>query len=162
MLLAIALAGRDRPIAALNTCCLIVAATYIWSGLAKLNPIFINQSFPDLVNPFLGGWPAPARRFAQLMAFAAPPIEFGIGVALLTVRWRRAGLFCGIAMHVFILIAIGPLGQRHNTVVWPWNVAMIAFRLILFDGRAVEPTPKEIVWGGEFAFQISPTGMAWM
>ena len=37
-----------------------------------------------------------------------------------------------IAMHAFILLAIGPFGQNSNSVVWPWNIAMICFLLILF------------------------------
>jgi hypothetical protein len=56
-------------------------------------------------------------------------------------------------MHVFILIAIGPLGRGVNAVVWPWNLAMIAFLLILFFRRTDDPAPRDIIWGREFAFQ---------
>jgi hypothetical protein len=153
MLLAIALAGPERPAAALNTCCLIVAATYIWSGLAKLNPNFMGHTFPWLTGPFLAAWPAPAQWLARHLAFVAPLIECGAGVGLLTRRWRPAALFCAIAMHAFILLAIGPLGNSFNTVVWPWNLAMIAFLLILFLRRAEEPAPRDIIWGRGFAFQ---------
>jgi hypothetical protein len=37
-----------------------------------------------------------------------------------------------ILMHVFILFSIGPWGHDWNSVVWPWNVAMVVFTLILF------------------------------
>jgi hypothetical protein len=37
-----------------------------------------------------------------------------------------------LGMHVFILFSIGPLGHDWNTIVWPWNVAMMAFVVILF------------------------------
>ena len=37
MFLAIAVAGREHPESALHTCRFLVAATYFWSGLAKLN-----------------------------------------------------------------------------------------------------------------------------
>ena len=56
-------------------------------------------------------------------------------------------------MHLFILIAIGPLGRNFNVVVWPWNLAMIAFLLILFFRRTDEPTLHDIVWGRGFVFQ---------
>jgi hypothetical protein len=148
MLLAIALAGPKRPAAALNTCCLIVAATYIWSGLAKLNPNFANDLFPSLVKPFAGARPVPAQ-----LALAAALFECGVGFALLTRRFRAAAVIGAIAMHVFILIAIGPMGSGFNAVVWPWNLAMIAFLLILFFRRAGQPALLDIVWGRGFAFQ---------
>ena len=132
MLLAIALAGSERQSAALNTCYLIVSATYIWSGLAKLNPNFMGSTFPWLVGPFVGELPAPSQSFVRHLAFVVPFLECATGVGLLIRRFRPAALFCAIAMHVFILIAIGPLGLNFNTVVWPWNLAMIAFLLILF------------------------------
>jgi hypothetical protein len=147
MLLAIALTGSERQTAALNTCCLILAATYIWSGLAKLNPNFMGDTFPWLAGPFMAEWPA------RHLAFSAPLLECGAGVGLLFRRSRPAAIFCAVAMHVFILIAIGPLGLNFNTVVWPWNVAMIAFLFILFWKRNDDPAPREIIWGRGFAFQ---------
>jgi hypothetical protein len=153
MLLAIALAGTERQAGALNTCCLIVAATYIWSGLAKLNPNFVGDTFPWLVEPFIGAAPAPVQWLARHMGWVAPFFECCAGVGLLTRRFRRPALFCAIAIHVFILIAIGPLGQRFNIVVWPWNLAMIAFLLILFVRRTGEPALRDIIWGRAFAFQ---------
>ncbi len=50
-----------------------------------------------------------------------------------------------IAMHACILLAIGPLGHNANTVVWPWNIAMILFLLLLF--RHGDPSASEILWG---------------
>jgi hypothetical protein len=153
MLLAIALAGPARQTAALNTCCLIVAATYIWSGLAKLNPRFMDDTFPWLVGPLVEAWPAPAQWLARHLAFVAPFLECVVGIGLLTKRFRSAAVVGAIGMHVAILIAIGPLGLDFNSVVWPWNVAMIAFLLILFVRRSEEPAPGDIVWGRAYAFQ---------
>lgn len=153
MLLAIALAGPDRPAAALNTCCLIVAATYVWSGLAKLNPNFIGDTFPFLVTPFIGGGNGVVEWLVRLLAFLAPLLECAAGVGLLTRRFRPFAVFFAIVMHVFILVTIGPLGRDVNIVVWPWNLAMIAFLLILFFRRTEDPAPWEIIWGRAFAFQ---------
>jgi hypothetical protein len=153
MLAAIALAGAKREAAALNTCCLIIAATYIWSGLAKLNPVFVGTTFPWLLEPFRGAAAAGAQWFITHVGWLAPIVEFGAGVGLVTRRFRRLAVFCAIAMHVFVLVAIGPLGRNLNAVVWPWNLAMIAFLLILFFKRTEEPAPRDIVWGQAFAFQ---------
>lgn len=158
MLLVIAIAGRHRPSAALNSCCLIVAATYIWSGVAKLNPNFMGDTFPWLLAPLIGTSSATAQWLARHLACAAPILECAAGIGLLTRRWRHAAVFGAIAMHVFILIVIGPLGRRYNVVVWPWNLAMIAFLLILFFRRRDQPAPLDIIWGRglaqKFAFVL--------
>jgi len=157
MLLAIALAGSSRQEAALNTCCLIVAATYIWSGLAKLNPNFSTAIFPAFVEPFVARGLTPAAWLVQGLAVATPVLECATGIGLLIRRFRPAAFYCAITMHVFILMVLGPLGRRFNAVIWPWNLAMIAFLFILFFKRPEEPAFRDIVWGRYwgrgFAFQ---------
>ena len=147
MLLAIGLAGRKGDAAARQTCCLIVAFIYIWSGLGKLNPNFAGVIFPALIAPFVGAKVAYANRFVHGLALAAPFLECAAGAGLLTRRFRRPALFCAIGMHMFILLAIGPLGTRSNSIVWPWNLAMIAFLLILFS------RPAQRMPGQSFPFQ---------
>src|SRR6185437_1806842 len=83
--------------------------------------------------------------------FAAPFLEASIGVALLARRFRPAALVAAIVMHIFVLWAIGPWGNNYNPVVWPWNLAMIAFLTILF--RRTKSAPADIVWTRNFAFQ---------
>jgi uncharacterized membrane protein YphA (DoxX/SURF4 family) len=153
MLMAIALAGVSRQKSALNTCRLIVAATYLWSGLAKLNPEFLTNTFPWLMGPFIKIWPGPGQWAADHLAVVAACIECAAGVGLLTRRFRQAAVFAAIAMHAFILISLGPLGLNFNAVVWPWNLAMVAFLWILFSRRAEEPSLRDIVWGRAYAFQ---------
>jgi hypothetical protein len=158
MLLVIALAGSKRPgserqSAALNTCCLIVAATYIWSGLAKLNPSFATVIFPAFVEPFATRGVALAPWFVRALAIATPVLECLAGLGLLIKRWRPAALFLAIGMHGCILLVLGPLGRRFNIVIWPWNLAMIAFLLILFFRRTEDPTLRDIAWGSGFGFQ---------
>lgn len=67
--------------------------------------------------------------------------------------FRPAAFYCGIAMHVFILLVLGPVGHRFNVVIWPWNLAMIVFLFILFFRRTEEPALRDIVWGRGFMFQ---------
>ena len=153
MLMAISLAGAGRQKAALNTCCLIVAATYIWSGLAKLNPDFSTVIFPAFVEPFVTRGLRPAPWLVRDFAILTSVLECAIGIALLFRRSRIPALFGAIGMHVVILMVLGPLGRRFNVVIWPWNLAMIAFLLILFFRRNEDPAFREIVWGRGFAFQ---------
>lgn len=150
MLVAIALAGPKRQEFARRTCALIVAATYFWSGLAKLNPRFLGDTFPWLAASALRAWPG-AQRIVRHAGLAAALLECAIGAGLLMPRFRRAAVAAAIAMHLFILAALGPSGRSFNFVVWPWNLAMIAFLLILFGDRATPP--REMLWGRGFAFQ---------
>jgi hypothetical protein len=82
---AVALAGRGRPESALHTCRLIVAATYFWSGIAKLNANFFTAVFPSLFGPLLTTVPP----FLSHLAFLAPMVECGAGIGLLTTRFRK-------------------------------------------------------------------------
>jgi hypothetical protein len=134
MLIAVGLGGG-----ALNTCRLVMACTYFWSGLQKTNGDFIHNVFPYMTGS-MGAILNP-------LAFLAPLIEVAIGVGLLTRRFRTYAIYAAIAMHAFILLAIGPFGQSSNNVVWPWNIAMICFVIILFWQSDV--SPGEIVWPAE-------------
>jgi uncharacterized membrane protein YphA (DoxX/SURF4 family) len=144
MLAAIGLAPPERQDAALNTCRLIMASIYVWSGLAKLNPNFVHNTIPFLLEPIHG------LALSKLM-IAAPILECGVGLGLLIRRFRRPALLFAIGMHVFIMLTIGPLGRHYNSVVWPWNAAMVAFLIILF--WRTDNTPRDILWGKNFAFQ---------
>ena len=145
MLLALGLCSRS-PAAAMNTCRLIVVCTYFWSGLQKVNPGFAADVFPWMAEPLTRFLPAGARSFVVSFGLVVPFVEAGIGIALLTRRFRTAAMYLAIGMHVFILIGIGPFGHRANTVVWPWNLAMVAFLLILFP-RSGDVSWRELLWG---------------
>jgi hypothetical protein len=144
MLAAIGWGSPDRQGASLNACRLIIASIYVWSGLAKLNSNFVHHMIPFLLEPL------HALAMGKLM-MAAPILECGVGLGLLTRRFRRPALLCAVGMHIFVLWAIGPLGRHFNSVVWPWNVAMVAFLIILF-WRA-DDSPRDILWGKDLAFQ---------
>ena len=115
----------------LNVCRLIVASTYFWSGLQKLNAGFVDEVFPWLVEPLVALLPGFPEELIRPLGIAIPFIEAGIGVGLLT-RFRNVVVILALGMHVFILFSIGPLGHDWNTIVWPWNVAMMVFVVILF------------------------------
>ena len=147
MLAAFCLYGWDRMSAsdALNTCRLIVAATYFWSGLQKANAGFFEITYPWLVEPLTSRLPDWAGSALLSGAYAVPVVEAMIGLGLLTCRFRKPAVVGALLMHAFIMLSVGPLGQDHNTVVWPWNFAMSAFVVILFWRAPDEPSPLTIL-----------------
>ena len=142
MLAAVGFCERNS---ALNTCRLVVVCTYFWSGLQKANLDFVHNVFPFMMGSWAGLVPA-------WMGFGAPFVEVAIGIGLLTRRFRTYAIYAGIAMHAFILLAIGPFGSNSNSVVWPWNIAMICFLMLLF-WRQPELSPREMVWPREGVYQ---------
>ena len=56
-----------------------------------------------------------------------------------------------LGMHLVILYSLGPWGYGWNTVVWPWNVAMMVFVVVLF-GRTRPLMPWHILWPRRFLF----------
>jgi hypothetical protein len=152
MLIAVGLSAPS-PDSALNTCRLIVACTYFWSGLQKVNPNFADDVFPWMAEPLTRFLPASfVKSFVPGLGLAMPFVETAIGIGLLTRKFRTAAVLLAIGMHVFIMIGIGPFGHNSNTVVWPWNVAMVAFLLILFWGSP-NVSCRDIVWSRGAAFQ---------
>jgi hypothetical protein len=126
---------------ALNVCRLIIAAIYFWSGAEKLNPYFASGTFTYLAQPIAMHFPVLVLK----AGYAAPFVEMAGGIGLLARKLRVLAVAMLIAMHVLILLAIGPFGHNSNTVVWPWNLAMILFLVLLFNHN--ETPAREILLG---------------
>jgi hypothetical protein len=114
----------------LRACAFVVASVYFWSGVQKLNPQFFSEVLPSLAAPYLARMPASFARMLTPLGVLIPLTEICAGLMLLTRRWRRVGLVLAIVTHAVVLLLFVPF--RRNNVVWPWNVAMAAFVLILF------------------------------
>ena len=122
----------------LRACGLMVACIYFWSGVQKLNPQFFAEVVPSLFGPYLAHMPASFARLATPLAVLVPLTEICAGVMLLTRRWRRVGVVLAVVTHAVVLMLFVPL--RRNNVIWPWNIAMAAFVLIIFrrDGGTLK------------------------
>jgi hypothetical protein len=146
--------------AALNSCRLIVACTYIWSGLQKLNFSFISETWPGITEPILPYVPEAVKDLPTLLILLVPLLEILTGVGLLTRKYRNASVILAIGTHFFILLMLTLASE--NTVVWPWNIAMALFVTILFwqdaeTGPGKILLPKSVFQGLVFIlFAILP------
>ena len=123
-------ADADEQKTLLNTCRLIVACVYFWSGVQKLNVSFSDGVLPWIIGPYLrfifgGGYYLP-----RWVIISVPIIEILIGIGLLTKKCRNISALLALSTHVVILLLFIPI--KRNSVVWPWNVAMASFAVILF------------------------------
>jgi hypothetical protein len=110
----------------LNVCRLIIVCTYFWSGLQKLNVNFIREVWPDMTGPLLRWLP----HLPPFLILILPLLEICIGLGLLARRFRNLSVILAVATHIVILLLLISTGE--NTVVWPWNIAMIFFVVVLF------------------------------
>ena len=76
--------------------------------------------------------------------------ETMIGIGLLTRKYRNLAVIFGVLMHLVILYTCGVI-YHWNSVIWPWNVAMMAILFLLFwktDFRF-----RRVVWLNPIPFQ---------
>jgi hypothetical protein len=128
----------------LNIARLIIASTYIFSGLQKINLNFVQHDFPWLVQPITNALPSTVDLLPRF-GMAAPFLQVAFGVGLLTKRYRRVSLLLAVSMHLFILAMFGPAGLNWNNIVWPWTGAMALFDILLFTGKT-DFSFREIMW----------------
>ena len=105
----------------------ILAMVYFWTGVQKLNIQFITDVYPWLVSVFevtksLEQYPS--------LGYGVGLFEILIGVLLLQPKAQKTGVLLGTFLHLGILSLL--IKDNWNTVVYPWNVAMIALLFILF------------------------------
>ena len=127
--------GRSAPpdhARVLDIARLIVALTYVFSGLQKINLNFMEYDFPWIVSPITGLLPS-ATGLLGAFGFVVPFIQVAFGIGLLTRRYRRVSLWAAVCMHLFILAMFGPAGLNWNNVIWPWTATMAVFDVLLFS-----------------------------
>ncbi len=112
---------------------LLVALIYIFSGIQKLNPLFVSDTFQWMISPL--DTILSKRQLTLLLKFgyAVPYIELSLGILLLVKPMRFIAVPLIISMHIILLILLGPFGKNYNSVVWPWNIIMIVLVLLLFS-----------------------------
>jgi hypothetical protein len=135
-------AGERRPQPALDACRLIVACTYLWSGLQKLNVTFVREAWPDMAAPLLRSLPAGLGRVVSSASPLIPALEILVGLGLVTRRYRNGAVLLAIGTHAGVLLLLVASGE--NRVVWPWNAAMAVFVFVLF-WQDRETRPRDVV-----------------
>lgn len=107
----------------------IMICTYWWSGIQKINIHFITTVYPWLCETF--EVTAFLAKYTS-MGYVVAVFEALLGVGLLFSATQKFTAHTAIIFHLIILLILSPLGHNWNTVVIPWNVAMIGFLWVLF------------------------------
>jgi uncharacterized membrane protein YphA (DoxX/SURF4 family) len=131
---------------ALSTFLFILASTYIYSGLGKLNTGFLHTIWTKMLLEQFMHIPAKSalQPWVQYCGYLAGLFELTAGLGLLFNRTSKVSAGLLILLHVFVLVFLGPFGLKYNMVVWPWNIAMIGYLYLVFFRRedAALPLPQ--------------------
>lgn len=105
---------------------------YIWSGIHKLNPNFIEVTFRSMLIFLFKMDNASILDSLLLFGYSIPILEIGIGLLLIFRNTRKVGVVLAIISHCFIVLFIAFAGELTNSVVYPWNIAMSLCVFFLF------------------------------
>jgi hypothetical protein len=111
---------------------LVIAGIYLWSGIHKINTNFVDGFFGRIMSNVFGASILEGG-LAPYLGYCAGILESLAGVGLLFNRTRKPALIFAIAMHAAIVGYIVVHDHlQFNVVLVPWNLAMIAFNMLLF------------------------------
>lgn len=94
---------------------------YFWSGIHKVNAGFITNTLPELIIPDLG-----------VLSYSIPLVEACFAVGLIFISTRKVSVLLLLSMHFLILYEVLFGFFTFNTVIIPWNLAMMILLVILF------------------------------
>ncbi len=151
ILLEIVLAGLPAA-EAIAVARLLVASIYFYSALSKLDRSFFESGGGQIVDGLLESLRLTGSVTDGNRTLLAGIVALGELLVALGLCWRRSRKYAwpaSIALHVVLLLALGPLGAGNKPGVLLWNVYFIAQNVILFG------------WAGEFpAGELSTDGRA--
>lgn len=113
---------------------LLFVATYLFGGLHKLNRDFLTSAWISMIlKDFLGLSMEVILKYKLFfVGLVVPIIEILLAACLFFFKSKKKISYLIIAMHVIILIIIGPFGLDYNLVIWPWNLAIIFILFIIY------------------------------
>lgn len=120
---------------------LILIGIYFWGGVNKFNSNFINQVFPDIVLQ-ITKWNLTTLKE---IGYIVPLTELFIAFGLVFKQTQRLAIYCGYITHIVILIYLSPFGSNSNSIIIPWNIAMISFLFLCFH-RIKYESPIKKIW----------------
>ena len=119
--------GRSNSQKLLASLQFILLMVYFWSGVHKLNVQFINDVFPWLIGIFEAtSW---LKEFPSV-GYSMGLFEMLIALLLFWPRARKSAVLLGVLLHSIILVLL--VADGWNSVVYPWNIAMILLLYTLF------------------------------
>jgi hypothetical protein len=121
----------------------LLIVIYFQSGLHKLCGAFLYSVWEQMVLIKFFGFETHQVRniFVHYAGLLLGIIEFALALGCLLAKNKKLYVLLLLGMHLFVLVLLSPTGINYNSIIWPWNIAMILFVLITFYN-----TPTRIVF----------------
>ncbi|MDQ0595578.1 hypothetical protein QFZ37_003947 [Chryseobacterium ginsenosidimutans] len=125
---------------------IFLVSIYLFSGLHKFSRDFLSIVWLNMILvDFFGFSMDFILKYKLFFAgLLLPVIEVILAISLLISKSKKKISYVLISMHLGILIFIGPFGLKYNSVIWPWNVAMIFIVMIIYL-KPIETVNKNIL-----------------
>ena len=119
----------------------LLCCTYIYSGICKWNPVFVQTFWQITILQNLLHVPTLIvnNRLVHQFGYALPGIEILGGILIVFDRTKRLGAGLLILMHLFTLLILGPFGINYNNTVWSWNLVMMVYLFLIGFGQQSVP-----------------------
>lgn len=113
---------------------MLLVATYVFSGLFKWNGGFLHNIWDNMMLRKLFGFSDEiiGNTIVHFSGLILPIIEIASGLGLFLAKRKKPFVWLVVMTHVFLLLALGPAGLQRNSIVWPWNFAMILLIFAIF------------------------------
>lgn len=134
MILLVFVINRKNEKNILPVIAFIIASTYFYSGLSKFNPAFLRYVWYKLTLVQLLHLKYAVARgmWVYHAGYLMGVTELLASIGLFFQRTKKIAAIFLIAMHVLIILVFGPTGINYDTIIWPWNIAMMAYLYIFF------------------------------
>lgn len=126
----------------------LLATIYIYSGLHKMSGAFIGMIWKPMILTKFFRLPQTVIHLpvVHYSGYILPVIEFAAGIFLLIPKTRRIAAKLLIAMHLYLLLLLGPLGININVIIWPWNTLMIVYLYLMVIRNEPPPSLKPVFY----------------
>lgn len=109
---------------------ILLIGVYLWSGVYKFSGAFIELTFDKMLRTLLFIENEETRQSLHFLGYGIPITEVLIAIGLFFRRSRTLAILGAVLSHSVILTYL--LVNDQNTVVYPWNIAMVLMVIAAF------------------------------
>ena len=147
---AVSIINHQQPKKTISCIAFIMAGTYLYSGLGKLNSGFLVLFWDNMVlkKYFKIGNAPTHHEYIYYSGYITGMIEIFGAAGLFFLKTQKISAIVLIIMHLMILMLLGPFGLHYNITIWPWNILMIMHLYLIFLNKQPCPLNINLLWKG--------------
>lgn len=108
----------------------LLIGIYLWSGAFKFGGSFIELTWDKMLRTLLFIDDPATRESLHFLGYGIPITEILIAFGLFFRKTRHLAILFAIVTHIIILIYV--ITNQQNSVIYPWNFAMIFLVILCF------------------------------